>query len=216
MARIISLNSKGSLRGELTVGGAIPRTITYESHLEKKVLVCLLARPDVEEVYEQPRPTVIYRDRDNTMREHTFDFLAVRRSGVRTAISVKPAGKAERHDLAGTLKLVAAYTPPMFATSIVLMTERDVPRDAYHNACLILAMRDEVDEESDRTVAALVGSLNGTTSVGSLVDASGCHADGFAAVVRLIGNGRLRTVGRSRIDYATTVALAGVHGREAS
>lgn len=207
-ARKISLKSLGSLRGELTVAGTVPRIVTYESHLEKKVLVCLLARPDVVEVYGQPRPTVTYLDAQDVWRDHTFDFLAVRRNGERVAVSVKPSRRAAKHDLRGTLRLVAEHTPRSFADRVTLMTELHVPRDAYHNAKLILAMQGEDDEESDMGVLAIVETLNGVTTVGALVEASGREADGFAAVVRLIGRGRLRIVGRRRIDYSTEVSPA--------
>ncbi|WP_218586328.1 hypothetical protein, partial [Pseudomonas sp. Fl4BN1] len=48
--------NRGSLRGRLVCHGPVPRVITYESQLERKTALVLLARPDVEHVFDQPKP----------------------------------------------------------------------------------------------------------------------------------------------------------------
>ncbi|WP_419951618.1 hypothetical protein [Methylobacterium sp.] len=59
-----------SLRGRLVCHGPAPRVITYESQLERKTALVLLARPDVVSVHDQPKP-VTYTDVLGNESRHT-------------------------------------------------------------------------------------------------------------------------------------------------
>ncbi|WP_419951621.1 hypothetical protein [Methylobacterium sp.] len=99
--------------------------------------------------------------------------------------------------------------PAEFADRVILVTENDLHRDLVHDAELIHEVRGDDAPEDDRIVTGLVGHLNGMTTVGSLVAASGLAGRAFRAAVRLIADGSLRIVGRRRIGYATQVERVG-------
>lgn len=198
---------KGSLRGALVTRGTAPRVIAYESNLERKVLLVLLARPDVAEVREQIAP-VAYQDEAGAWRSHRFDFLVHGRDGRRVLVAVKPRDLAERHDLAVLLARIAGFVPRSLADTVRLMTEDDVPRDRVYNAKLFHCVRDDGLPEHDGHVERIARTLVGATTVSCLVAASGLDGEGFRAIVRLIDRGTLRVVGHGRIGYGTTVTLA--------
>ncbi|MCJ2105392.1 hypothetical protein MKK70_08365 [Methylobacterium sp. E-041] len=180
------------------------RVITFESELERKVLLVLLARRDVVEVREQIAP-VTYRDADGVEREHRFDFLVRRRDGRRILVAVKPLEIAVKHDLDGLIRLIARHVPRSLADSAIWMSERDVPRNAVFNATLLHSVRADGSPEHDKVVEGIASTLAGITTVACLVAASGLAGDGFRAVVRLIDRGVLRMVGTGRIDYGTRI-----------
>ncbi|POR42180.1 hypothetical protein CRT23_15005 [Methylobacterium sp. V23] len=206
-SRRIIVPQKGSLRGALVTRDGKPRIINYESNAERRVLLVLLARPDVVDVREQVEP-VRFVDADGKARGHTFDFKVLRRNGQTTLIAVKQSQWVERHpEFQETLACIAAQVPRSIADRVVLMTELDASRDAVHNAKLIHSVRADGTESHVDALRKITASLIGTTTVGSLVAASGLFGLGFRAVVRLIDDGTLRVVGTTRIDYGTKVTL---------
>lgn len=202
--RRIVVPEKGSLRGALVTRGEHRRVITFESELERKVLLVLLARPDVVEIREQVAP-VTYRDAEGVEREHRFDFLVRRRDGRRVLVAVKPMELALKYDLDGLIRRIARHVPRSLADSAIWMSERDVPRHAVFNATLLHCVRADGSPAYDRVVEGIASTLAGTTTVASLVAASGLAGEGFRAVVRLIDRGMLRMVGTGRIDYGTKI-----------
>ena len=63
-------------------------------------------------------------------RKHTMDYLAVLEDGRRIAIMVKPQMAIERKRLDVLMRRIARQIPRAFATHVVIMSERDVPRAA--------------------------------------------------------------------------------------
>lgn len=211
-ARRIVVPQKGSLRGALVTRDDKPRIVSYESNIERRVLLVLLARPDVIEVREQVE-AVDYVDEDGVERKHWFDFLVTRRDGGKILVAVKDSKWVGRHpEFERNLPLIAARVPRTLADHVVLMTELDATRDRVHDARLIHSARADRRPEQDRSVRELVDSLVGTTTIGNLVAASKLEGRGFRAVVRLIAQGVLRTVGFGRIRYKTQVVLASHEG----
>ncbi|MCJ2120007.1 Tn7 transposase TnsA N-terminal domain-containing protein [Methylobacterium sp. J-001] len=205
-ARRIVVPDKGSLRGALVTRSERPRVITYESNVERRVLLVLLARPDVVELREQVEP-VSYADADGIPRKHTFDFLVTRSDGTRILVAVKHSGWVLRHpEFEPELALIARKVPKRMADRVVMMTDREASRDQVHDAALIHSARADRRPEDDRVVNALAISLVGTTTVGALVAASGLEGRGFRAIVRLIAKGVLRRPHGGRIAYGTEVS----------
>ncbi|WP_092043601.1 hypothetical protein [Methylobacterium pseudosasicola] len=192
------------MRGALVTRGEHRRVIVFESELEHKVLLVLLARPDVVEVREQVAP-VTYRDADGVERQHRFDFLVRRRDGQRILVAVKPWEIALAHDLDDLVRRIARHVPRALADRATWMSERDVPRDAVFNASLIHCVRADGIPEHDKVVEDIASTLVGTTTVACLVAASGLAGDGFRAVVRLVDRGLLRIIGNGRLDYGTKI-----------
>jgi len=184
-----------------------PRRIHCESFLEAKVAYVLLARPDIVDVTEQP-PPVPYQDEAGRTRTHFFDFRVTRSDGTRVAIAVKPAKVVRRRKLRELLHRIAAAMPPSYADAVLLVTEEDLSLALVHNAMLIHSVRRGRCADHDARVAALVRTLNGRVTVGTLVEVLGLAGDGFRAVVRAIADGTLTVRGRGRIAYDSWVAPA--------
>jgi hypothetical protein len=202
--RIPSPRSRGSSRSSI-VGGAEPRRIYCESGLEEKAAYSLLADPNVVDLWEQPA-AVEYVDEYGKKRRHTFDFVVLLKDGTRIAIQVKPWKRSEKWR--AILARIAAQMPRRFADFVLLLTERDLPRDLVHNSVLIHAVRRDPPRGYDEQLREIVATLNGSVKVADLVKHSGLEGRGFRAVVRLIANGELIVHGNGRIDYGTSVSRA--------
>jgi TnsA endonuclease N terminal len=200
--REIKIGDKGSVSGALIANDI---KIWFESQLEYWVLLVLLARWDVLDVWEQPTP-VEYVDDDGVVRVHTFDFLVTLRDGTRIAIAVKPAGEVVESRIQRIVDLIAEQMPPAFAGYAKLLTDKSFTMEDRINAQLIHAVKDDNEPEDDAVVAKLVKKLRGETTIAKLVEASGIQGYGFRAVVRAIGAGRLKLTEACVIDNDSVVA----------
>jgi hypothetical protein len=202
--RIPSPRSRGSSRSSI-VGGAEPRRIYCESGLEEKTAYVLHAHPNFADLWEQPS-AVKYIDHHGKKRRHTFDFLLLLKNGTRIAIQVKPSKRSAKWK--PILERIAAQMPRRFADYVLLLTEKDLPRNDVYNAMLIHAVRRDPPRGVDERLREIVMTLNGSVRIADLVKHSGLEGRGFRAVVRLIANGELRVHGGGRIDYGTSVSRA--------
>lgn len=186
-----------------------PREILCESELEAKAAFLLMARPDCTSIKEQPDP-VPYLDYEGKLRQHTFDFLMIRRSGQRIAIAVKPLKLAIKRDLQGLLKHIARQMDPAFASGILLLTDANISPAVFQNSRLIHDARRLPDPEIDDRVRAVIATLKGTTTIDCIVATAGLngHDQGFYAVVRAIGSGALVTTRSGLIDPGMAVRRA--------
>lgn len=200
-SRRISMRSKGSSRGAFVANGF---SIVYESKLEYWVGLACLARHDVADLLDQP-PAVEYVDDDGVVRQHTFDYLVTFIDGTRVLVAVKPNSKVQSSGIDRIVELVAEQISPSVADHVVLITEAKLTADDRFNAELIHAVRRGTNSKDDVVIARLVGRLRNTTTVRSLVDASGLNGHGFGAVVRAIASGRLCLTEPCRIDYDAIV-----------
>jgi TnsA endonuclease N terminal len=202
-SRKIKIGDKGSVSGALIANDI---KIWFESQLEYWVLLVLLARSDVIDVWEQPTP-VEYVDDDGVVCTHTFDFLVTLRDGTRIAIAVKPAAKVDSTGIKRAVELIAEQMSPAFAGYVKLVTDKSFNIADRINAQLIHAVSDDNEPEDDAVVAKLVKKLRGETTVEKLVAASGLKGYGFRAVVRSIGAGHLTLTDKNcAIDDDTVVA----------
>ncbi len=196
------LEDRGSSRGTMM---SIPdwRELVYESAGERKVAYITMARRDVRRLLDQP-PPVAYRDQEGNLREHTFDFLLEMVDGLRIGVKVKPATKAQKKNSMALLRLIVSLPPGI--DGAVLMTEKSYGRNELHNAVLLHDCRREPDPRIDDIVRTIAEGIQGRVAIRELVKATRLRGEGFAAVVRAIGEGRLQLVDRStRIAYETLV-----------
>lgn len=205
--RNLGVRSKASSRARL-VGNAVPTEIRVESGLEYRAANYLLARPDMADLQEQPE-AIGYYDDDGVEHQHTFDFKATLKSGVRILIEVKPDEVAARIGLKRLLRTIARQVPKGTADRVLHLGEGFLTRRVLRNAQLVRSVRRDRECSADPVVRSVANSLVGCVKVGDIVRASGLEGLAFRAVVRMIGEGELRIVGNGRIDYATAVMRAG-------
>jgi len=205
--RQIALRSKRSFRGALVSPfNDCPegRSVVFDSRLELKTLLVILARTDIVDLWDQP-PAVSYVDTTGKRCTHVFDFLAIRTGGRKSAIAVKPVELAERLKFRETLTLIARQLPPGFADEVVLVTERTLTREEVYNAEMFHAFRRHRWPEVDAAVAQIIDSLEGLVLIGNIVRATGFGGRAFRSVVLHIADGHLEQIGRGVIDYDTRV-----------
>ncbi len=213
-SRIPAHHSKGSHRGRL-LNTKTNRSLVYESKLEADVALVTLMRREVVDLWDQP-PAVSYRDEDGVWRKHTMDYLAVLDDGRRIAMMVKPEAAVERRRLEALVKRIARQIPRAFATHVVIVSERDVPRATLADAKLVHAVRRIPEGPADILVTGMVAALRGRVAISEIVAASGMGGAAFQAVVRLVDTGTLRVVHGARLGYATVVARADAQSGEAA
>ncbi|WP_341286328.1 hypothetical protein [Mesorhizobium sp. CCNWLW179] len=168
----------------------------------------LMARRNVAEIRDQP-PAVRYFDRDGHSRHHWFDLEVHLTNGTRYALAVKQESQVDRSGILETLDLIREQRPAGCAEHIALRTERQITRVRADNARLIVranGCRREDDVEQMRT---FVQTLRGSAKIGDVLRASNADARGFMAIVCLIFDGDLVTVGTNPITSETQIHLSG-------
>ncbi|WP_294540020.1 hypothetical protein [uncultured Rhodoblastus sp.] len=204
-SRHISLRSRGAGRSIIPAITGVPprvRMIQCESILESKCAVVMLARRDVVNLVEQP-PAVAYFDEfEQRWKRHFFDFLADMADGSKMALAVRPKARSEK--VLDILKAIAGQVRG-FADAYVLVEDADLPVAIVQNAELILSARRDRDRTADATMRAIVRTLNGETTVATLIKISGLKGAGYRAIARLIDEGDLEIGQNTLIDYPATV-----------
>lgn len=181
--------------------------VDHESELEHRVAVILQARRDVEALHSQ-YPVVIYVDADGITRNHTFDYFAVLKNGLRIAIAVKPFRKQEAMlDLLERIRQsgLAGYDARgLLVTGIVdqtlLLTGVEANRDAYENAKDILRSRDHYHGDEYDGLALEILKFPDQFRFGELFRATGCTAKRWATAWALIDHKIITPVKSGRIN----------------
>lgn len=194
---------RGNNRGSF-VGGFVAwlnegwQTLVFESRHELMTGYLLLSTPGLQDLHEQP-PRVHFKGLNGLPSWHTFDFLATVR-GRRYAVACKFKNRAERIHFREQLALIKAQFKD-FADEVLLVTEEDYSRERALEAELYHFIGREVDEEADVTVLALISTLVGTTTIGTIVRATGLKpARAWRSIVRLAGRRVIRVDAGHRID----------------
>lgn len=204
--RLIPARSRASLRGMLTAhlpGHRRARIIAFESRLEEQVLLLLLARPDVHDIWDQP-PAITYVDADGATRRHVFDFLVTLTDGARVALAVKPWAIAERTGFFRRFELIRAATPGSYAGDARLVSERDFRRDDALNAARLHAFRGAPDPEADATVRDAVGP-DERLSIAEIWARTGLKGRAYRAAFRGIFDGAFAQLDAGEIGPRTLI-----------
>ena len=207
-----ALKSRGSSRGAIV--GPDNRVRVYESFLEARAMLVLMARSDVAQIEEQQ--TAWYVDASGKNRWHVFDFLVTKTTGERIAVAVKPSQKAESLGLVDILKDIARRISRRFADRVVLMTERSFDRVSVFNAEAELSSLHCPATSADAEVMRVVESMAGAATIGAIAAATGFAGEAFWAIVRLIAKGVLKLVQHCKITTRALVrraapVVAGAH-----
>lgn len=202
--RYIALRAKGHFSGALVVYfNGVRRIVVFESRLELLTAYVWSTLLGVVDLLDQVRLSPFIDD-DGHVRHHILDYVAVMADGRRIGLAVKPAGSAARRNFRRTLELIMAQCSDQI-DEIRLVTEQSFSREQAENAELIHFVSSEIDEEADQAVGKIISSLSGTTTIESLVDATGLEGRAFRSVIRLIGRGVCRQVGQGRLRYPSVI-----------
>lgn len=181
--------------------------VDHESELEHRVSVILQARRDVEALHSQ-YPVVIYVDADGITRNHTFDYFAVLKNGLRIAIAVKPFRKQEvMLDLLEQIRqsgLTGYNAQGLLAHKIfdqvILLTGVEANWDAYENAKDILRSRDHYHGDEYDGLALEILKFPDQFRFGELFRATGPTAKRWATAWALIDHNVITPVKSGRIN----------------
>jgi len=180
------------------------QAMEYNSLLEYHVAICSRYRPDVVDVEEQIAPIMV---RHGTVRAtpYWFDLRLTHRNGQRTAISVKPQRKAERHVFRAKMEAVARVATMEAANRVCVATERNVDPIELANAKLFHAAR-HPDPYMDKKVTVKLASLTEPMSIRDFLGACNIGSTGFWSVIRLIHSGAAKVLAVERITPRTIIA----------
>ena len=181
------------------------RQIISASQGERETSLLILARPDLWNLFDQPKP-VSFVDVDGKQRSHRFDYLAEFKDGRRAAIAVKPQEQVERLNFKATLQAIERDLPVGFADGVFLVTERERHRKEVQNAELLSFFRRYPDPEADGVIGDLISQVWGEISIAELARKSGLEARAYRAAFRAIYSGKLQANKRELITANSTVA----------
>jgi hypothetical protein len=187
-------------------------TLHFESKLELMVIMMLLGRGDVVDVWEQP-PHVTYLKADGSIGKHTYDFRVVLDDGSVVAVAVKPAEKAARAAFQADIARVAQATPKSFANDVVVMSEADFTHAQVVNATRYFEFSKDTDIEADLAVQGVVADLSGVTSIDGIVRRTKLAGRAYRAVVRAIFAKTLMPAADGIISPKTIVSPSHAGGR---
>lgn len=199
-SRKVDSPSQGASRVATVVFGF---RVFCESYLERHILYGGEFNPQVVAIEEQ-LPPVEYPDLSGKIRKHYFDFRFTLLCGTKLAVAVKPSASAEKHRLLEELRLIAAHMSADFADGVLLMTEKDVPKDFTANAAFLHHARREANPEQDDIVRAII-SDGAVMTIGSVVARSGLEGSAFRTIGRLIGRGEITVIDDGVYDYPTRI-----------
>lgn len=187
-------------------------TLHFESKLELMVIMFLLGRGDVVEIWDQP-PQVSYLKADGNLGKHTFDFRVVLNDSSVIAIAVKPKAKAARAAFQADIARVTQATPKSFADHVVVMSEADFTRAQVINATRYFEFSKDSDLEADAVVREVIKNLNGATSIAEIVGQTGLAGRAYRAIVRAIFANEISPAADSVISTKTIVHPTHAGGR---
>jgi hypothetical protein len=207
--RKISMKSRTSCRGFATFWSEADqwwRRIVFESLLELMFIHLILARGDVQDIWEQP--TAMHFVRGNGKpAQHVFDFLITWKNGVRTAVAVKPLELVRARRFDEEVALIASQTPRSFADEVILFTDEGFHRHDAVNAARFHEFSKSDDLAADTLIRGQIQELESAVSIEQLVKQAGLKGRAYRAVVRAIFRGDLLQVNPGLIDYPTVVKV---------
>lgn len=193
--RMYPARSKASGRGFVIAklrAGSAWRQLIFESNLERKCLLVMLAQHTVMDIWDQP-PQIPYRSQTGKTKSHTYDFRVTLNDGRKIAIAVKPDAVVARWGFDREFLLIKIQTAKQFADDALLITESSFSTAEVRNSELLHMFRQDIDAEADATVRQILGGMSTDMSLGDLAAATGLQGRGFRAGFRAIFDGLVAT-----------------------
>ncbi|WP_411353092.1 hypothetical protein PNH50_18910 (plasmid) [Leisingera aquaemixtae] len=195
--RDVPAASKGHFTGQIILGNGPGRVVQLESHHELLVCICLAARPETDEVFEQV--AFEWHDEDGILRTHYFDFVVLQTDGAAVAYSVRPSDGVSGKFVEEMCQISDQARNSGFVADVRLVTEEDLDPVELFNAELLHSIREE-DPEADEAARTTVREMQGIQTLETLRDRTGRGAMGFRALIRLIRSRHLQLVEHERIS----------------
>lgn len=190
--RKIPWRSPTSCRGSIVVRlNGIPVTLHFESLLELMVIMQLLARGDVVEIWDQP-PPITYCRAGGKLTRHTYDFLVALEDGRKIAIAVKNQQRAAAPGFQANISRVAQATPKAFADDVVVISEADFTRAQVMNAARYFEFNKHSDDEADMVVQTVIDKLQGAVSVQTIVEQTKLGSRAYRSIFKAIFTNKLK------------------------
>lgn len=197
------MRSSKNYRGS-TVDAESNTEFVFESGAELDFLRLLQVDPLFVDVVEQPDP-IDYVDEDGVGREHTFDFFALTRCGLRVYFDVKPKERVASSGILNVHRLIEEQHGRSFADRMLVRTEEHMHPDDVADAIAVLRARRLPCPQADEVVARIVGTMSGKVGVEQIVEISGLASAAYNAIVRMVGSGVLATDDGRRVSYRSMV-----------
>ncbi|MFV1594056.1 hypothetical protein VWZ88_15995 [Phaeobacter sp. JH20_36] len=200
--RDVAAASKGHFTGHAVLGDGPGRIVQLESHHELQFCLCLAARPETGEIYEQV--SFEWHDADGELHPHYFDFVVVQTDGAVIAYSVRPTYGVSDAFFEEMCRISDQARKAGFVADVRLLTEEDLDPVELFNAELLHSVREE-DPEADEAARKAVRDMQGIETLEVLRDRAGCGAMGFRALIRLLRSRQLQLVSHERISPKSQV-----------
>lgn len=192
--------------GQLVFGPGNGQCLGYASHLEYKVAICAIYRPDVVDVEEQLEGIRYFLPslpvgKQNPL--HFIDFRVTKRGGHRVGLIVKPSPHVTP-EFRAEVRAVTAAAKGHLVDSVCLVTEENINRIELANAEFMHEVRFP-DPKSDAILAGFLPTMMEACRISDIVRQTGLGDRGFAAVVRALIQQALQFDRRQRIIFDTIV-----------
>jgi hypothetical protein len=136
--------------------------VNFESRPERFAAEVFALDPDIVRFVEQP-PRIAYRDGD-TWAHHTFDFLTIRATRVRTLVAIKNSRRVEGSGIRKIIRLISEQVGRAVADEIILLTERDFTAVERFNAELAHEVMRAPVPEHDEHVRQISAEIRGSVA----------------------------------------------------
>lgn len=165
------------------------RWIYFESGLEHRHLVTLIANPAVSDIREQQTRSYLAKGRKH---RYTTDYLVTFNDGHKVAYEVKYAENAARKGTEALLEEVAEHVGDDLADEYMLLTELHVNNVAVANAKSIIECGRDFDIRGQEVVRASLMRAPATITLAEIGKLTGLGVRGERAAMALIQQGALR------------------------
>ncbi|WP_426231653.1 hypothetical protein [Pararhizobium sp. DWP3-4] len=184
-SRLPPSKSAKTARGSVAYGDHV---IPFESELEHRILLTLMARTDVADIQGQ-YPVLRFVDANGKTCKHTADFCVRFTDGYEVAVVVKMERK--RADMLLLIERMKAYGTDGAVDDIRFLSEKNGSFEAAANARNVLWSRKWHDQNEIEQVLNLLKKLQGFFRFGDLLWGCGNMSARRVAIWRLIDQGIL-------------------------
>lgn len=183
----------------------MPEPYTADIVHKERCRILLHLRRDFAAIEDEPT-AYHYYDGQGRHRIFKFDWVFVTKDQKRIAVVAELLDRAEgvRAAIFGAKQWNGRADNEKF-DDFLLITEVDIMPIQYEIIDRIRWSQDDKDLSPETKVREIIATLQGTTTVGELIAASGHQGQAYRAICRLIGTRELLLMSEGQIEYPTFV-----------